>query len=285
MKKIGFIDYFIDEWHANSYPKFISESSCKDEFKVHMAWQEIAPEGKKSLNEWCKEFNVIPALSIQEVVDNCDCIVVLAPSNPEVHERLAEIPLKSGKPVYIDKPFAPDLKTGQKLFAEAQRHGTPMMSASALRFGSDIQKAVNETVNGHKVNFVSTRGGGRSFQEYCIHQIEMLVMLMGTGAKRVMQCGNNFGNAMIVDYADGRRGLVNLMPSQPFQLSAQYGTDKNLAINEMNDFFPLFIEAMLKFFKTGKSVIRKEETLEITALVEVGIKALEAPDKWRNVIH
>ena len=26
MKKIGFIDYYLDEWHANNYPQFIKDA-------------------------------------------------------------------------------------------------------------------------------------------------------------------------------------------------------------------------------------------------------------------
>ena len=28
MKKIGFIDFFLDEWHANNYPKWIRQASA-----------------------------------------------------------------------------------------------------------------------------------------------------------------------------------------------------------------------------------------------------------------
>lgn len=282
MKKIGFIDYFIDEWHANNYPNFIKQSSLKDKFEVSLAWEEFGKPGARPLDKWCAEMGIAKASSIEQVVEECDCIVVLAPSNPEVHERLADLPLKSGKPVYIDKPFAPDLKTAERIFAKAEKHNTPMMSSSALRFGSGIQTAVNETLKGMKVNFVATKGGGGSFEEYCIHQIEMLVMLMGTGARRLMQCGSADGNIMVVEYNDGRRALVNRMMPCPFQLSAFYGKDKMLMLNEMPDFFPLFIEAMLKFFESGKSSIPKSETLEIAVLVETGIKALKQTDKWLN---
>ena len=27
MKKIGFIDYYLDEWHANNYPGFFKEAA------------------------------------------------------------------------------------------------------------------------------------------------------------------------------------------------------------------------------------------------------------------
>ena len=42
MKTIGFVDYYISEWHANNYPvwiKDICEKSGKD-FEVKYAWAE-----------------------------------------------------------------------------------------------------------------------------------------------------------------------------------------------------------------------------------------------------
>jgi hypothetical protein len=39
MKNIGFVDYYISEWHANNYPKWISDVT--DEYKVAYAWAEV----------------------------------------------------------------------------------------------------------------------------------------------------------------------------------------------------------------------------------------------------
>jgi predicted dehydrogenase len=281
MKKIGFIDYFIDEWHANNYPKWFRESSMSDNFEIALAWEE-APKGGKPLNEWCKEFEIAPASSIEQVVEECDAICVLAPSNPEVHERLSDLPLLSGKPVYIDKPFAPDRATAERLFEKAGSHNTPLMSSSALRFGSELQAAINETFKDQKVTFAGARGSGSSFWEYSIHQVEMIVALLGTGAKRVMQCGNETTFHMAIGYDDERRASMTLMPGQGFQISAN-GEKDSVSIDSMGDFFPGLIEAMLKFYETGVSPIAKEETIEIASLVASGIKALETPGEWLSV--
>ena len=279
MKKIGFIDLHIDEWHANNYPQWIRESSLSDQFELAYAWQEQPQKGLRSLDEWCSDFSMIPATSIEQVVEESDGIIVLAPSNPEVHERLADIPLQSGKPVYIDKPFAPDRGTAERLFAKAEEYGTPMFSSSALRFGSDIQKAVSETLRGQTVEFAFSAGGGTSFEEYSIHQIEMLTMLMGTGAKRVMQCGSDSTSHMLIDYGSGRRSVMTLMPGQGFQISA-CGDDATVTINSMTDFFPGLIEAILAFFDTKNVPVKKEETLEIVSIMEAGIKAQSTHDSW-----
>jgi predicted dehydrogenase len=213
------------------------------------------------------------------VIAECDCIVVLSPDNVERHEDLADLPLRSGKPVYVDKPFAPSLAAGRRMFEKAEKHGTPLMSSSALRFGSALEKAITETVAGQRVNFAATRGGG-VFETYAIHQIEMLVAMLGPGASRVMQCGTESAKLMVVDYPDGRGGAMNLIWNHPFQMSTDYGDKGLVVIDSMDDFFPRFIEAMLSFFDSGESPIPKEQTLEITALIEAGTAALAQPDSW-----
>lgn len=280
MKKIGFIDLFIDEWHANNYPKFIKDSKLGGQFKIAYAWEEAA-KGGRPLDVWCKEFGVEPLKSIEEVVDKSDCIVVLAPSNPEVHERLSEIPLKSGKPVYIDKPFAHSLKSAKAIVANAAKHRTPMYSSSALRFGSGIEGIVKSL--GGPAEFASTRGGGRSFEEYGIHQIEMLTMLMGIGARRVMQCGAKDADVLIVEYFDGRRCAANLVGCYPFQAECKGKDGNRHAAEKMDDFFPRFIDAMLEFFETAKAPVPAEQTLEIAAILEAGVEALSHRDAWRPV--
>jgi len=282
MRKIGFIDHFIDEWHANNYPALIRASQYPEQFDVALAWAEIDPPGKLPLSEWCKGHGVRQAESLEQVVEECDCLVVLSPDNPERHEELAELPLRSGKPVYIDKPIAPSLAAAKRLFDRAAAHNTPMMSSSALRFGSALENALRDAIAGQPVRFAATRGGGR-FEVYAIHQLEMLVMALGIGATRVMQVGNADATLMVIHYRDGRRGAINLIPGHPFQLSAQYGDGQALVIDQMDDFFPRFIDAMLDFFATGVSPIPVAETLEVAALIEAGMTAFNTRDTWINV--
>jgi predicted dehydrogenase len=244
----------------------------------------IQKPGRRTIDEWCKEMNIPRAASIQQVVDQCDCLIVLSPDNSEMHEELADLPLKSKKRVYIDKPFAPSLAGAQRLFEKADKYGTPLMSSSALRFGSALETALKDTIAGAPVHFVNTRGGG-DFDIYLIHQLEMLVMTLGTGAKRVMQCGNGQYHVMMIDYAYDRRGCVNLSWGMQYGMTINYGEKKLVEINTMNDFFPRFIEAMLAFFDTGKVVVPKEETLEIVALIEAGTAALKKSDTWVSVPH
>jgi len=281
MKKIGFIDYYIDEWHANNYPQMIADSAYAGKFEIALAWEEISPEGKVSIDEWCAKFGVAKAASIEQVVEQCDCIVVLSPDNVERHEDLAALPLASGKPVYVDKPFAPSLAVGKRMVERAKAHGTPLMSSSALRFDSTVANALEQTA-GQRVNYISTLGPG-TFEIYAIHQVEPIVTIMGTGAKRLMQCGSDQTKVMVIDYGDGRRAVFNQVPNAGFGFTASYGDGAVVAVNQMSDFFPRFIDGMLEFFDSGISKVPVEQTLEIAAILEAGTAALAKPDAWVEV--
>lgn len=282
VKKIGFIDHYIDEWHANHFPEMIRKSAFNDRFEVAMAWAETDPPGKKSLDDWCREQNVPKAESLEEVVDGCDCIAVLSPDNPERHMELAARALRSGKPVYVDKPFAAKLSEAGAMFDIARECGTPLMTGSALRFAPDLVRAAKENLAGKSVRFASAWGSGR-FEVYAIHLLEMLVMALGIGARRVMHVGNPFADIMTVDYRDGRRGVIQLFPGYGFGLSVSYGLEENLTLDRMDGFFEAFLDAVLGFFLTGRSAVPEAETLEIIALFEAGLESRNDPDRWLDV--
>ena len=63
MKKIGFIDYYLDEWHANNYPAFF-ENVVGDEMKVCYAWAKIdAPNGMTN-KEWSEKNRQMQAMRV-----------------------------------------------------------------------------------------------------------------------------------------------------------------------------------------------------------------------------
>lgn len=281
-KKIGFIDTYIDEWHANHYPAWIREADLGAEYEVTHAWEQRTLEGKKPLAVWCQEQQVQAAESLEQVVEECDCLVVLSPDHPERHEELSDLALRSGKPVYIDKPFAPTRAAALRMLNKAKEFHTPLMSCSALRFGSALQQVVNSETEGNTVLHAFARGSG-VFPVYAIHHLEMLVMLLGSGARRVWRSRSGNSDLLLVDYPDGRRGQLNLVDGHPYQLSIAREGHQVTCIDRMDDFFPGLMNGILRFFQTGETLAPHEETLEIVTLLEAGNRALQTPDQWVEI--
>lgn len=274
MKQIGFIDYFLDEWHANTYPSLFE----KHGFSVRYAYGEIdSPNGGMTSEEWAKEHNCELCKTIDELVEKSDYIVVLAPDNPETHVRLTEKALKSGKPVYIDKTFANSKEDAELIFSFAKVSETPCYSSSALYFSDEINSLAK---NG--IMRIDSFGAG-NFYNYSIHQIEQIVKLMGYGAKRVMFVGTESNPALVIDYGDGRIAQIIHYTGASFMLNVAYDNGKSEHVKISSDFFGNCIGAMVEFFKTGIIPVPHEQTVEVAAIREAGLKSEKLPFTWIEV--
>ncbi|WP_172251388.1 Gfo/Idh/MocA family protein [Saccharibacillus deserti] len=273
MKRIGFIDYFLDEWHANHYPGWIEQASGGT-FKVTCAYGKIdSPTGKTNA-DWCQGSGIELLSTIQEVIDSSDYLIVLSPDHPEFHEELSRLALESGKPTYVDKTFAPDRGTALRMFERAANHQTPLYSSSALRFAPEYAEA-----RGREIDTVFSQGPGQ-YSNYAVHQIEPIVSLMGIGARRVMSVGTKLAPSLLVDYEDGRQAALLHIQNSPFLLTLQYKNGESARFTAEADFFAAFIADLLRFFDTGTPSVRAEETILIMTLIEYGSQAAQTPYQW-----
>ncbi len=275
MKKIGFIDYYMDEWHANNYPDWI-KNICNVQnldYEVAYAWAECDKFTQDSLStqEWCDKFGVTKCETIDELCEKSDYIVILAPSNPETHLRYAEKVLKYGKRTYIDKTFAPDFETAKKIFELGKKYNAPFFSSSALRYADELE--------GKKCETIITSNGGGNYEEYIIHQIEMVVKTMGVGVSkaRVIQSGEQFFTTL--EYADGRQ--ANMIFAK-FTISSAYmkTADFEGFVAFESDFFRNLLKDILNFFETGKLSFDGKETLEVIKVRDAVIKAKGQCGEW-----
>lgn len=266
MKKIGFVDYYISEWHANNYPAWIDSLGC--DYKVTHAWAErdISPVDGRSTDEWCRCFGVKRCATVDELCRECDAIIILAPSDPDKHLGYAEAVLPYGKPTYIDKTFAPDLDTAKKIFAIAERYGTPFFSTSALRYADELTAFIGGD------NYIIT-GGGSNFPEYCIHTVEMAVKLLGD---KVTEVGvNSQGTERICSLVteSGKKATVIYAPAMPFAVACQKADGAAAYSGIASPFFTYLMKDIVRFFDSGKPSFDIGETLEAMRIREALLSA------------
>ena len=278
MKKIGFVDYYISEWHANNYPLWIEEA-CRNagaDYKLAYAWAEldVSPKDGVSTAEWCEKYGAEKCETIEELCEKSDVIVVLAPSDPETHLRYAEKVLPYGKRTYIDKTFAPDFMVAKKIFDIAKKYNTPFFSTSALRYADELRG-----IEGCRQ--MMTTGSGASAEEYIIHQVEMIVKKLGFGADRIR--AEKLGDQWIyrLEYADDRCALMTYAPRKlGFTVYMNDGAGNYMYTPVNSDFFKVLIADMVRFFEDGEVSFNTEETLEVMKIRNGVILAMQAPDTW-----
>ena len=269
MKKIGFVDYYISEWHANNYPTWI-EKKCGEmglDYKVAYCWAELdaSPVNGETTDEWCAKFGVEKCETLDELCEKSDVIVILAPRNPETHLRYAEAVLKYGKRTYIDKTFAPNLETAQQIFDLGEKYNVPFFSTSALRYAEEL-----DVIGAPRQMMVT--GGGSNLPEYFIHLGEMVVKRMGVGIKEVTCLQNGTQWVMKADYGDGRSATMIYGANMPYNI--YLATAKGELWKSVNSaFFEGLIADMLNFFECGKASFDKAETLEVMKLRDMVLTA------------
>lgn len=280
MKKIGFVDYYISEWHANNYPAWMAEMNEKMglDYKVCYAWAEeyVSPVDGVNTDQWCEKMGVERCMTVEELCEKSDVIVVLAPSNPETHLRLAEAVLPYGKRTYIDKTFAANFEIAKQIFAIAEKHNTPFFSSSALRYGDELaqfQDAKN----------VMVTGGGRSLEEYGIHIIEMGVSILKNPAKKVKV--EHLGQHRICNVVteNGKQAALIYAQGMPYRVAAELPDGSYLGQQISSEFFKNLIKDMLNFFETGKASFDPKETLEVMRLRDAILKADLTENEWLDV--
>ncbi len=272
---IGFIDYYLDNWHANSYPGWIRDASG-GELRVAAAYASVdSPHaGGRSNGAWCEANGVERCDSIEALIDRSDALVVLAPDNAEMHEPLCRIALASGKPTYVDKTFAPDGAAARRIFAVADAAGTPCYTCSALRFAKEYQ-----TINRASIRAVASWGPG-ALASYAIHQIEPLMMLFGAPAVRAQYVPAKDFYTLLLSFADGRQATVSgFLHGSPYSMNLCMD-DGNRALELQSDFFKPFIMEMVQFFRTGQAHVPREDTLRAIDALGLAIRAKEAPGTW-----
>ncbi len=264
-KRIGFVDYDLENFHSNVYLKHL-RNELKSRGYVLAGGTGMR---KKQSQAWAEENDVPYFPTVAALDEAVDYYMVLAPSNPEVHLQLCEQVLPFGKPTYVDKTFAPDLATAKRIFALADKHRVPMDTSSALRY-TGVQEHVRN-IGSEKVRHMVAWGPGRSFGEYAIHPVEMVVSCMGAGAKRLMRRGTGNHSQLLLDFSRGRTAVVNVYVKgrTPYAASVTTAEETTYIPADTSQIFLDSQVAIFDLFESGKPTIDRRESLMIRRILDV----------------
>ncbi len=282
--KVGIIG--LDGSHAVDFTRIINvtKDPCCDGFRVTTAYQWGSKDIVSSTNRYPAYLRQMAGMgveivqSIDELIEKVDFICLLTNDGRE-HLLQAEKVFRSGKPCFIDKPIAHNLRDALRIFDLGRKLRAKYFSSSSLRYGRVIQAARNgEYGSIRTVAFTSpapeeAQGTHGYYTWYGIHGFEPYVAVMGTGAEKVSCFRTPTDDAINVQYPDGRVGQIHLFRDKwaytGFVIPAKPKDGKIPAVmvggetgNE-----PLVAD-IVRFFKTGIVPFPVEETIEIFVLME-----------------
>lgn len=277
MKKIGLVDFYISEWHANNYPAWIKQANNELglDYEVTYFWAEkdISPVDNVTSKQWSEKMGITQTATLEELCEKSDVIILLAPSNPEKHLGYAKAVLPYGKPTYIDKTFAPDLETALEIFKIAKAYNTPFFTTSALRYADELKEFTD-------VKHLVITCGGREFEEYIIHPVEMAIALVKCrivkvkteklGAQYICRGVTENGNEICIVFSAGLG----------YSITAENNNGEILHKDIKSSFFLNLINDILRFFEDGNPPFSPDETVEVMRMRSGLILASAQDGTW-----
>jgi hypothetical protein len=211
--------------------------------------------------------------SIPKLLEKVD-VVLIESVDGRIHLQEAIPVIKAGKPLWIDKPVAGSLADAIVIYDLAKRHNVPVFSASSLRYSAGMQTLVkNEqlgTIEGGQTwGPCSYQPGIPDMFFYGIHGIEPLFAIMGTGCETVSRVQTPDADLVTGVWKGGRIGSYRGIRKNKSDYGAiAFGSKAIVQADRGGAGYEPLCREIAKFFKTGQSPVRPEETLEIFAFME-----------------
>ena len=281
MKKIGLIDYYLDEYHAHVASQNVLNVSAElgYNFKVCAAYAERDKEGGLTTDEFCEKYGLERCDSIAALAEKVDFFIILSPDNNEKKEPLAMEAIKYGKPIFMDKTFTDSYASAKRIFDAADKAGVPLFSSSSLRYATELQPYKTDCTS------VLVTGSGVELEIYAVHYLEIVISCMGVGVGSVRHEMRGQQEWAHIEYKDGRHATIAISMGEYLSfrvfLTDRDGITKDLTI--ASGIFALQMKEVLNFFTTGKASFDREETFELMRVMDAIIESKRGHEKWVNL--
>ena len=222
--------------------------------------------------EMTEKWGVEMVGTVEELAAKVDGIMIQS-IDGRTHLAQAIPAIKSGKPVFIDKPFAGTLTDVIKIVRHAKEKNVPLFSSSSYRYYDGMVALKAQDVG-------DIRGAisyGPAHLEkthpdlfwYGVHPAEALFTIMGPECLQVVRTATPDTDVVTGIWSGARVGtLLGLRNMATPHKVTVFGTKAVAEQQETGgDYSPLVAE-IVKFFQTKVSPVPPEETLAIFAFME-----------------
>lgn len=236
-------------------------------------------EGLAARTEIMQSMGVRVTEDFDEAVRGADALM-LEINDPALHLEYFMRVAALGKPVFLDKPFAPDMAQAHEICAVAAANGTKFFTASSLRFDPAVVAASAANPTPKRAYLWGPLGralAGSSVVWYGVHTVEMLQRLMGRGATSVRAIPDVNGTVFVAEYGDGRRGVLEMTEGNyrygGVLHCAKGGAETVFTIGADLAFYGAMVREIETFFH-GESVgVALDDMLESMAILQAADRA------------
>lgn len=213
----------------------------------------------------------------EECADGMDAVIIVDDGSGE-QAKYARYPLEQGVPTFCDKPLAMTARKAREIADFAKETGTPLMSASSLRFVPDIVELARTLDTIGDVH-MATAVCGNHLVYYGLHALSMAYAVLGPGAVSCMNVGREGRNIVRIRFERGHDVVLIVGEREYMRAGYQislYGTEGWRTIQpNTQDLYYYLLDRFMRLVRDDEVSVPIDEEVELIAALEAGAKSLE----------
>ena len=281
--KIGIIG--LDTSHVSAFTKLLNDPK-REGMKIVAAFPGGSPDIESShsrvggFTAELKKLNVEMVDSIPDLISKVDA-VLLESVDGRPHLAQALPVLKSGKPMFIDKPLAGTLADAIAIDMLAKKYNARWFSSSSLRFAPSIYRfrtdeALSKSVRGADAwSPCSLEKTHPDLFWYGVHGVEVLYTIMGEGCETVTRTAAGNTDLVVGVWKGGRVGTFRGIRDGKADYGAVVFGEKSIELAGKYEGYAPLVEQFVKFFDGAPVPVANQETLEMFAFMEAAQQSKE----------
>ncbi len=184
--------------------------------------------------------------------------------------------LEAGLPTFVDKPFAQTVADAEAMVALAQKHNTPLMSSSSMRFEPKMKTAIDLQSERGKLLSADVWGacalhvGNPGLLHYGIHGVEMLYTLLGSDCKEVRSIRIEDSEVQVALWGNGHLSTLRGIRAGQYGFGFVAHYEKGNVPFDIDgaDGYRELLKVFVKMCETRTPPIDYSETVNIIRFVE-----------------
>ena len=293
--KLGIIG--LDTSHVSAFTKLLNDPK-REGMKVVAAFPGGSPDIESSrsrvdgFTQELKKLNVEIVDSIPDLISKVDA-VLLESVDGRPHLAQALPVLKSGKPMFIDKPLAGSLADAIAIDMLGKKYNARWFSSSSLRFSPSIYRwrtdeALSKTIRGADAwSPCSLEKTHPDLFWYGVHGVEILYTVMGEGCETVTRTAAGNIDLVVGVWKGGRVGTFRGIREGKADYGVLVFGDKSIELTGKYEGYAPLVEQFVTFFDGAPTPVANQETLEMFAFMEAAQQSKEkggVPIKIADVV-
>jgi hypothetical protein len=278
--RIGIIG--LDTSHVTAFTKLLNDPSAPDHVpgaRVVAGFKGGSPDIESSATridrftaELRDKWKVEIGPDIPTLCRRVDAVLIESVDG-RVHLEQVKPVFAAGKRVFIDKPLAASYDDARTIARLGREKNVAWFSSSSLRFYASVQALRADAALGPILG--AETHGPSPFEAhhpdlswYGIHAVEMLFTLMGPGCRSVTRVHTPDTDVVVGKWSDGRLGTFRGLRSgkEGYGMTV-FGRQGIRSVAPVTGGYPVLVQEIVKFFRTGVPPVDPAETLEIMAFI------------------